>query len=321
MSIMRLDLNETQYQDISSIDVPAWFKERMKCGIEVIDNTFGGQEEPGFIRSSVVAMHGDPGTGKTTLLLQLLNSFAIRKYKAAYIATEEHIWQMKQTCDRILVKNGHLRNTSVLENILTDIKKYDVVMIDSISGVSSKKTNKTGIPLQDYCITKICSAAKAHKTTVFINVHNTKNKKMKGSTMLAHAVDTVCELTVSEETKGMREKDVELNVYKNRFGPTLNTDLFQGNRGYDFNTVVAPKEKPTAKPVTKKKIDVQEEELRGVVKSLLRKTFNVDHAVKCKSIGNKPRANYVFSKLQQAKVIEKVVTPGTGNKFTYRFIK
>ena len=90
MSIMRLDLNETQYQDISSIDVPAWFKERMKCGIEVIDNTFGGQEEPGFVRSSVVAMHGDPGTGKTTLLLQLLNSFAIRKYRA-YLANEANL--------------------------------------------------------------------------------------------------------------------------------------------------------------------------------------------------------------------------------------
>ena len=73
---MKLNINKTKFEKISNIDVPDIFYNRLRSGIDVVDNAFGD----GFLPSSTVVMSGEPGTGKTTFLLQVLEELAIRKY-------------------------------------------------------------------------------------------------------------------------------------------------------------------------------------------------------------------------------------------------
>ena len=123
---MKLNINKTKFEKISNIDVPDIFYNRLKSGIDVVDNAFGD----GFLPSSTVVMSGEPGTGKTTFLLQVLEELAIRKYNVGYISGEECIELLKVNCDRIGVKNVLACNETNLNSILKHIPSFDALVID-----------------------------------------------------------------------------------------------------------------------------------------------------------------------------------------------
>ena len=98
---MKLSINKTKFEKVADIKVPDIFYRRLKTGIDVVDSAFG----QGFLPSSTVVLSGEPGTGKTTFLLQILESLSIRKYKVGYVSGEECMELLKVNCDRIGVKN------------------------------------------------------------------------------------------------------------------------------------------------------------------------------------------------------------------------
>ena len=180
---MKLNINKTKFEKISSVDVPDIFYSRLRSGIEVVDNAFGD----GFLPSSTVVMSGEPGTGKTTFLLQVLESLAIRKYNVGYVSGEECIELMKVNCDRIGVKNIMACNETKIDTILKQIPEFDALVIDSFQSLNS---NKRGLAHEKYCVEKICEGAKKHQTTVFIISHITKNRF--GPTLVRELNFTAC---------------------------------------------------------------------------------------------------------------------------------
>ena len=167
---MKLNINKTKFEKISNITVPDIFYKRLRTEIDVIDNAFGD----GFLPSSTVVMSGEPGTGKTTFLLQILEQLAVRKYNVGYVSGEECIELLKVNCDRIGVKNVLACNETSLKSIIDQIPHFDALVIDSFQSLN---TNKRGLAHEKECVEKICAAAKKHQTTVFIISHITKTGK------------------------------------------------------------------------------------------------------------------------------------------------
>jgi len=290
---MKLNINKTKFEKISNIDVPDIFYNRLKSGIDVVDNAFGD----GFLPSSTVVMSGEPGTGKTTFLLQVLEELAIRKYNVGYISGEECIELLKVNCDRIGVKNVLACNETNLNSILKHIPSFDALVIDSFQSLN---TNKRGLAHEKECVEKICAAAKKHQTTVFIISHITKTGKMKGSTLLPHSVDVVCHLTRHDDFDEMEDKSVVLNITKNRFGPTLVRELNFTARGYDWTTVKEVKAENTASPKSHR-IKSETTTIKQLADKIKDGKFSIDEVTK--KIKNKPRAYYVLKKLRDDGII------------------
>jgi len=307
---MKLNINKTKFEKISSVDVPDIFYSRLRSGIEVVDNAFGD----GFLPSSTVVMSGEPGTGKTTFLLQVLESLAIRKYNVGYVSGEECIELMKVNCDRIGVKNIMACNETKIDTILKQIPEFDALVIDSFQSLNS---NKRGLAHEKYCVEKICEAAKKHQTTVFIISHITKTGKMKGSTLLPHSVDVVCHLSRHDDFDEYEDKSVTLNITKNRFGPTLVRELNFTACGYDWTTVknVQPEASVTPKS---QRIKGETKNIKQIAEKIKDGKFSIDDVNK--HITNKPRAYYVLKKLSDEGIIHKVAKSGS-SKTHYVFKK
>ena len=306
---MKLNINKTKFEKIADIKVPDIFYSRLKSGIDVVDNAFGD----GFLPSSTVVMSGEPGTGKTTFLLQVLEQLAVRKYNVGYVSGEECIELMKVNCDRIGVKNIMACNETKIDAILKQIPEFDALVIDSFQSLNS---SKRGLAHEKYCVEKICEAAKKHQTTVFIISHITKTGKMKGSTLLPHSVDVVCNLKRHEDFDEYEDKSVTLNITKNRFGPTLVRELNFTACGYDWTTAKKVAPESTVKPKSQR-IKEETKDIKQIAEKIKDGKFSIDHVNK--QLTNKPRAYYVLKKLTDDGILQKVVKSGSA-KTHYKFL-
>jgi predicted ATP-dependent serine protease len=220
---------------------------------------------------------------------------------------------LKVNCDRIGVKNIMACNETNIDTILKQVPEFDAIVIDSFQSLNSNRDKSTSH--EKYCVEQICAAAKVHQTTIFIITHITKSGKMKGSTLLPHSVDVVCNLKRHEDFDELEDKTVTLNITKNRFGPTLIKELNFTARGYDWTTV---KDIPAESTVPPKSQRIKQE--TSTIKQLAEKLrdgkFSIDEV--SKKISNKPRAYYVLSKLTKDGILEKVAKRGT-SKMHYQF--
>ena len=305
---MKLNINKTKFEKVADIKVPDIFYRRLKTGIDVVDSAFG----QGFLPSSTVVLSGEPGTGKTTFLLQILESLSTRKYKVGYVSGEECMELLKVNCDRIGVKNIMACSETNIETILKQVPEFDAIVIDSFQSLSSSRKSMAH---EKYCVEQICAAAKAHQTTIFIITHITKTGKMKGSTLLPHSVDVVCNLKRHEDFDELEDKTVTLNITKNRFGPTLIKELNFTGRGYDWTKAKSISAESTVPPKSQR-IKKETGTIKDIAKKLRDGKFSIDEV--SKGIKNKPRAYYVLNKLTKDGILEKVAKRGT-TKTHYQF--
>lgn len=188
-------------------------------GIGELDRVLGG----GLVAGSVVLLSGDPGIGKSTLLLSVAKTF---KGKILYLAGEESPQQVKIRSDRIAGKVTNLDVTDspdvgVIEKYGT---KYDCVLVDSIQTVmTATATGSIGSIAQvresAQCLV---SFAKKNHIPVIIVGHVTKEGVVAGPRTLEHMVDVVLYLE-GQASSGLRI----LRGVKNRFGPTDEIGLFE----------------------------------------------------------------------------------------------
>lgn len=196
---------------------------RLKTNVVDVDSVLGG----GFVSGSVSLIAGQPGIGKSTLLLQLASSLAA-KNKVLYISGEESAEQIAMRADRLGAKSGNLNmatSTSaaqVAEAILS--KAHDIVFVDSIqtmtveevsssAGSVSQITNSTHL---------IMNASKQTGTAVVIVGHVTKEGSIAGPKILEHIVDVVLNLE-GDRYGGFKI----LRSIKNRFGSTNEAGIFE----------------------------------------------------------------------------------------------
>jgi predicted ATP-dependent serine protease len=216
---------------LQTIEVPDWMNEYIPSGLKVMDEFINGE---GIHPGQVITVSASRGTGKTTLLLQLLNAIVeTNNYKTAlYVSLEEPSFQLKKTAQRIQVT----QNISIIGDecsinfteFLNILPKYNIVVLDSFSllkGDCDSDGSKMKI-LKD--------AAKAAQTAIFVILHQTKDGNSKGSSDIEHLVDTVIDIERGDsETFGSDSVRI-LKMPKNRFGSCGQVILNLEREGWDF---------------------------------------------------------------------------------------
>jgi DNA repair protein RadA/Sms len=199
-------------------------EDKMLTGIGELDRVLGG----GIVPGSLTLVGGDPGIGKSTLLLQMCRLLALKGHKVLYISGEESLKQIKLRADRIGEFNDNLLLycETNLDTIEDTIRKCmpQVVIIDSIQtmfnenvsaapGSVSQVRESTGVLLQ---------LAKGMGVSIFIVGHVTKEGTVAGPRVLEHMVDTVLYF------EGDRHASYRiLRGVKNRFGSTNEIGVFE----------------------------------------------------------------------------------------------
>lgn len=199
-------------------------QDRMSTGFGELDRVLGS----GIVIGSLVLVGGDPGIGKSTILLQVCRNLVKEGKKVLYISGEESLKQIKLRANRIGEVTGDLR--FLCENNLGDIRevmeaeKPEVVVIDSIQTMYMEEiTSAPGSVSQvRECTNVLMQLAKGMGIAVFIVGHVTKEGVVAGPRVLEHMVDTVLYFE-GERTASYRI----LRAVKNRFGSTNEIGVFE----------------------------------------------------------------------------------------------
>lgn len=204
-------------------------EERIQTGMQEFDRVLGG----GIVPGSLVLVGGDPGIGKSTLLLQICQILSQMKRSTLYISGEESLQQIKIRADRIgqFTDSLHLLCETNLNTIrvMIEREKPQIVIIDSIQTMYSEDI--TSAPGSVSQVREATSAfmqiAKGMGITIFIVGHVTKEGVVAGPRVLEHMVDTVLYF------EGDRHAAYRiLRSVKNRFGSTNEIGVFEmGSNG------------------------------------------------------------------------------------------
>lgn len=205
-------------------DIKSGDKERYNTGLEELNRVLGG----GLVKGSLTLISGDPGIGKSTLLLQTANNISKKYGKVLYVSGEESEEQIKIRGDRLGVKANELfilseTNLDLIEAYIEEINPIFVI-IDSIQTVYKESvTSAPGSVSQvKECSNAIMRIGKGKNIPLFIVAHVTKQGELAGPRVLEHMVDTVLYF------EGERSEDFRvLRTMKNRFGTTSEIGVFE----------------------------------------------------------------------------------------------
>ena len=197
---------------------------RISTNISEFDRILGG----GLVQGSVVLIAGDPGIGKSTILLQTSGELAKQSKKILYVSAEESAKQLKLRAERLGVKDGslYIYPQTNLENIINQIDEIEpqFVVIDSIQAVYTNTVSSSSGSISQIreCCNRLTQIAKTKGITILIIGHVTKDGNIAGPKVLEHMVDTVISF------EGDRYKSFRiLRSMKNRFGDTSEVAIFE----------------------------------------------------------------------------------------------
>ena len=194
-------------------------EKRISTHMEEMDRVLGG----GIVRGSLVLVGGDPGIGKSTLLLQTCHRLCADDLSLLYISGEESLQQIRMRADRIGEFNDHLAllaetNLEIIDGVIRK-EKPDIVIIDSIQTMYSAPGSVSQVRESNATLMKL---AKGLGVTVFVVGHVTKEGTVAGPRVLEHMVDTVLYF------EGDRHASYRiLRAVKNRFGSTDEIGVFE----------------------------------------------------------------------------------------------
>ena len=210
-----------EVKKLNSVEIEKY--SRYKTGYEELDRVLGG----GLVQGSLVLLGGEPGIGKSTLILQICDKIKVNG-SVLYISGEESATQIKMRADRLNINNENilfLGETCIetIENTLESVKP-DFIIIDSIQTMYSEQLQAAaGSVSQVREITaRIMQMCKRKNITTILIGHVTKDGNIAGPRVLEHMVDTVLYL------EGERYFSYRiLRGVKNRFGSTNEVGLFE----------------------------------------------------------------------------------------------
>lgn len=199
-------------------------EERCSTGLGELDRVLGG----GLVTGSLILVGGDPGIGKSTLLLQVCRNLAVCGKKVLYISGEESARQVKMRADRLAGFSGDLLilSETSLDRIEASISKEkpSVVVIDSIQTMYREDISSApgSVSQVRECTNLLMQIAKGRGITIFLVGHVTKEGVVAGPRVLEHMVDTV--LYFEGDRSAMYRI---LRAVKNRFGATNEMGVFE----------------------------------------------------------------------------------------------
>jgi DNA repair protein RadA/Sms len=210
---------------LEPLAVPAREAPRLASGVAEFDRVTGG----GFVKGSVLLVGGDPGIGKSTLLLQVAAGVARKGERAVYVSGEEAVAQVRLRAERLHIADAavELAAETAIEDILATLthgKGSRLVVIDSIQtmwtdAVESAPGTVTQVRAAAQALIRF---AKRSGAAVLLVGHVTKDGQIAGPRVVEHMVDAV----LSFEGEGSHQFRI-LRAVKNRFGPTDEIGVFE----------------------------------------------------------------------------------------------
>ena len=205
-------------------DITTNSETRFSTNISEFDRVLGG----GIVQGSVILIAGDPGIGKSTLLLQSGGTLSSSGRKVLYISAEESLSQIKLRAQRLGVHpdNLYIYSQTNLELIKKQIEenKPDLVIIDSVQAIYSNDIQSSAGSVSQIreCCNTLINIAKGSNIAIIVIGHVTKEGNIAGPKVLEHMVDTVIQFE-GDKYKSHRI----LRSIKNRFGNTSEVGIFE----------------------------------------------------------------------------------------------
>lgn len=221
-SVTHRQITEVQVAKLN--DVQSSSEKRMDTHIEELNRVLGG----GIVPGSLVLVGGDPGIGKSTLLLQTCKSLSDQKIAVLYISGEESLQQIKMRADRIGIFSDEMTllcetNLDLIQGVIEE-RKPQVVVIDSIQTMFRENVNSApgSVSQVREATSVLMRLAKEQGVAIFVVGHVTKEGTVAGPRVLEHMVDTVLYF------EGDRYASYRiLRAVKNRFGSTNEIGVFE----------------------------------------------------------------------------------------------
>ncbi len=198
--------------------------QRISTGLKELDQVLGG----GLVPGSLILVGGDPGIGKSTLLLQVMHHLASGGHKVLYLSAEESVQQVKLRAARLKVEAEGLfiLSETNLDSALEALEELSpsVLVVDSIQTVYLPDLSSApgSVAQVRECAARLLRLAKAKGIAVFLVGHVTKEGVLAGPRVLEHLVDTVLYF---EGDRGANFRI--LRAVKNRFGSTNEIGVFE----------------------------------------------------------------------------------------------
>lgn len=207
--------------DIRSSEGP----ERIDTGIGELNRVLGG----GMVKGSLTLISGEPGIGKSTVIMQAALKIAEKYGRVLYVSGEESEEQIKMRADRIcnsICKDLYIMGETNIENIRASVEDLDpvFVIIDSIQTMytSLMESSPGSVSQVRACANELMRIGKVTGVPVFIVAHVTKSGELAGPKIIEHLVDCVLDLT------GERNRELRIvRAQKNRFGTTSEIGAFE----------------------------------------------------------------------------------------------
>ncbi|MGE4131716.1 MAG: DNA repair protein RadA [Bdellovibrionales bacterium] len=197
---------------------------RVSTGLSEVDRVLGG----GMVTGSYILLGGDPGIGKSTLVMQIAGHMAKRRQKILYISAEESVQQTSLRAHRLGLGGQEisLASEASLDSVLeaAGSLKPDLLIVDSIQTVytSAVESAPGSVSQVRECAARLLGLAKTQNIAVILIGHVTKDGSLAGPRVLEHMVDTVLAF------EGDHHQQFRLlRALKNRFGPTNELGVFQ----------------------------------------------------------------------------------------------
>lgn len=213
-------------------------EERLGTGMNELDRVLGG----GIVPGSLVLLGGDPGIGKSTLLLQVARNLSKKGNKVLYASGEESARQVRMRASRLGMTDGPVyllaeTDVEIIERNIRELHPH-LVVVDSIQAIYKPGLASApgGVGQVRECAAQMMRLAKDEGISIFLVGHVTKEGMLAGPRVLEHMVDAVIYF------EGERHNSYRiLRGVKNRFGPTNEIGIFQ-MEGQGLTEVVNPSE-------------------------------------------------------------------------------
>ena len=212
--------------NILDIVVPEQLERTCRTGLGYIDDAFGGE---GMTPSTAVLFTGTPGSGKTTLMMQLADSLTKNGHIALFNTAEESLFQIRRTTKRLKLTNGFVCGSEkmidkLLDNATqlkaTQPEKQLFIIVDSLQTLDDGfyASGHTNSMTAVRCMTKLTEYAKENYAIVIVIGQVKKDGEFSGKMAIKHVVDAHCHLFLDSDKRSDTFNQRIFEVRKNRFG-------------------------------------------------------------------------------------------------------